>query len=747
MMKGISPILGNTNGLTRREIMALVLRHLITTVDEGRWSPETAQIVLTVEPLLPRADRYAISEAVKLSNATLAAIIDSPTAAAQVYALEKRSLYIEQAKHVLFIDYGATYTWAAVFRFENIDDTPIVQELSIVTNSSLGGNLMDRELADLLLTKFAENNKIPKPTERRIISRFIEEARRAKEILTVNKDADIRLEDVVDDYGLNYHLTREVFQELISNCNQSLRNLFNDAIEKAGINATELDSIELIGGITRVPYVQECLMEISGMEKLNRTMNSDEAVALGAGYRGASNSGAFIVKKVFLAPFVNTNISIVHNGKIIELFNESSRLNETVYYAFNASENSEITIAAERELSTFSIALPENTTDDVVINISFGFDDLTLPTVTSITINETAYNKNNVCLFTLPEWTLSPEQFQNSTDFIHRMDVILDERRRFAKIKNDYEGYIYRVKNNLEYNNTFKKVVNETERENLTNIANEHETWLFDTHPEPMNESMIRAKYDELRDQVSPAESRAEEYIKRAPAFQKLNFSLNHVFRHLNETWPETKPWLTEEQVNSVWSQYNRTHEWFVEKYAAQLNQSDFEDPVVRVSEIDTQRMLLEWNFNSTNKIKKPTPTPVPKPETNQQFININGQNVSIVNGSINGVYVNGTFIPGNETTIFNGTDIHFETSPETNETSTETNETSTETNETSTETNETSTETNETTTDATPEGEKVNEEQQQTEGSAENAGEQPPDEGNSESEQEQPNENENKEL
>ena len=335
-------------------------------------------------------------------------------------------------------------------------------------------------------------------------------------------------------------------------------------------------------------------------------------------------------------------------------------MNETYTYSFPASQNSEISICAEDPLSTFIITLPENTTDDEIINITFGFDDLTIPNITSITINETVYSKNVVCNYTFPEWALSPDQFQNSTDFLYEMDRILDKRERFSKIKNDYESYIYRIKNNLEYNSTFAKVINETQHENLSQIAQEHQTWLFDDHPEPLNESILRSKYDELHSQVSAAEMRAEEYIKRPPAFQKLNNTLNYIFRQINDTWPETKPWLTEEQVNSVWNQYNQTHDWFEEKYEAQLNTSLFDEPVVRSSEIESKRMVLEWTFNSTNRIPKPTPTPAPKNETS--FMTINGKNISFVNGKVTGYWENETFYPGNESTIFEGSNITFVT-------------------------------------------------------------------------------------
>lgn len=671
MIKGIAPILGKINGLTRYETFALLLRHLISTVDEGRWTPETAQLVLTVEPKLPRKDRIAISEAVRLSGATLNRIIDSSTAAAQVYALEKRTLYMEKPKTALFIDIGATFTWAALFKFENDVDTPVVQELSIVTNSSLGGDLMDLKIRDLLLDKFVQQNKCERPTDKRTLGRFLEEANRAKTLLTINNNADIKMEDILDDYSLTYKLTREEFNGLITEFNQSLRNIYLESLEQANFTSEDVDSIELIGGVTRVPFVQDVLMEISGLEKLNRTMNSDEAVALGAGYVGASQSSAFIVKQVKMAPFCNSEVFIEHNGKKTQIFTPKSRLNETAFYEFPVSENGNITIIDDGdELETINIQLPENTSEELNLTVWFAFDELTAPYMYHIQLNGTFLNKDerNVTYYQ-PSWSMTWDQFNFSRTFIQRMDEVMDERRRFQEIRNDYESYIYKIKDKLEYDPIFKRVVNETERENLTAIANEHQAWLFGDHEEPLNASILQQRLDDIKSNTSSAEKRAEELVKRAPAFNKLNVTLHNVFRALNETWPSTKPWLTEEQLDSVWSTYNRTKTWLEDKYQEQLNKTEFEDPVVTASEIDTQRYLLEWNYNSTSRLKKPTPTPIPKPTPN---IIINGQpfNGSIINGTfVNGSWVNGTFENGTTFSNLNASDIEGTNETETNST------------------------------------------------------------------------------
>ena len=109
-IKGMLPLLGKEHGFTRRESFALILRHLIRTVNEGKNTPESARIVVSVDPTLSRQDRIALIEAVNLSKTTLLEIIDSPSSAAHVYSLERQNFFSSKPKNILFIDVGAERT-------------------------------------------------------------------------------------------------------------------------------------------------------------------------------------------------------------------------------------------------------------------------------------------------------------------------------------------------------------------------------------------------------------------------------------------------------------------------------------------------------------------------------------------------------------------------------------------------------------------------------------------------------------
>lgn len=623
-VKGMNPILTNRHGLKGQEILALVIRHLIQTVDEGKWKPSEANVVISVEPKLPREERLGIVEAMGLTNATLTAIVDSSTAAAHVYALEKLSFYDKNGKTVVFIDIGTTHTWIAVYNFSinPKDSLPIVDELAVDFNYTLGGNLMDTELANFLIEKFYEQHgvNVTSPRKKR---QFLDEARRVKELLTLNNQVSVKIDDVVDDLGLNYQLTRDEFESLIVDFNQSLRELYTNVVQKAGLSISQIDSIELIGGITRVPFVKNALMEVSGMVKLNRTMNSDEVIALGAGYIGASRSTSFLIKKVQMRPFVGVNVSLAKNHEVIaSLFNETSRTTSPSFYNSTVGDilNSTFSIRCQDvDILHFKFnEIPENVTQDMEVSMIFFIDDYSLPNLYYVIANHTIHLRPERIF---AHWMMTASEFSESIRFIKRMDQITADRRLLQHVKNDFESYIYSIQDRMEYDQVFKKVLSDKDIQTLNVLISENREWLFNEQ-EPdssRNVTVYQKKLSELQAITKDPEFRAEQIVKRAPSFMKLNQTLNKFHNALTHVWPETKPWLNETaQHFNCWLEYNVTLKWYHEKYEEQSKLTDTDNPIVKYQEIDQKKNHLEFVYSQTEKMTKPTPTPTPVPTSSE---------------------------------------------------------------------------------------------------------------------------------
>ena len=625
VIQGLSPLLGNEHGFKRRESLALVIRHLLTTVDEGRWSPDKATVVFSIEPELPYEERVALGEAMKLTNATLAAVIDSPTAAATTYALEKRSLYAEGPKVVAFVDVGAQHTWASVFRLVPCEGDPEVEELAVAVNYSLGGRLIDEKVANRLRHVFEEQNQIEVKSER-ALKQFYLEAVRVKELLSINDFVDVRMEDVIEEYGLNYKFSRKEFEGMIEEWEQSLNELYLNVLSKANLSVSDVDSIELLGGSTRVPFIKNALMKISGMEKLNRTMNSDEAIALGAGYIGATRSSSFVVKSVKIKPLVCIEVILAKGGDTTVLFAASDRITDTVNVTYKVNELQEFSLIAgenHTSLLTFSVVVPEDREPNDEVTLVFGFNHLHVPTIINASINGTLLKvrtKN-------PDWMMDNDQMIESRMFIKRMDRILASRHKYQKHKNEFESYIYKTKDRIEYDSTFQSVLSEEDRKTISDTIAQCLNW-FSEAKNPSSKE-ISKKFADLKSVTRDAEIRAEQMTRRGPALQQMKETLATVFKSLNSTWPEFRKWLPEKKVEEVWTIYNSTLAWFNEKTKLFQEAKPYDNPVVTDLEINRRTETLKKKHREVNDLKKPTPKPTPKPKPQPKAKEVENDNAT----------------------------------------------------------------------------------------------------------------------
>lgn len=630
-LRGLSPLLTNEHGFTRREYLALVLRHLITTVDDGQWKPETASIVFAVEPTIPHEERVAIYEAVKLIKAQLISIVDSPTCAATLYALEKRSLFVNKSKTVVFMDIGASHSWAGVYKFVWHKKQPHVEELAISFNYSLGGNLMDQKIAELLMIKFEEKFKTSVKSVRDKLQ-FLEESRRAKEILSLHDQVDIKIDDVNGEYDFEYKLTKPEFEKEIQQFNFSLQELFADVVSKANISQSDVDSIELLGGSTRVPFVKESLKYMSGMEKLNRTMNSEEAIALGAGYIGASLSGQFVVKLCKIRPFSLINVSMTDGNTTTPLFDEFSRIHEVKILLFTVEDMPEkFTIISgnnSTKIMTYHVEIPKDAIKTDEIHLKFGFDHRKVPVLFNATLNGDPDVKLKIEK-TRPDWMMDDDEYIESTNFIFKMDMILKERHKLQEFKNNYESYIYKIKNRLEYDKIFIQVLSKKDKKTFEDTIKSHLAW-FENPPmaNPTSKDFSK-KLGELKKVTHDAEIRAEQLPKRSESFKALNRTLGVVLNSINGTWKAFRKWIPKEKMDALWTLYNSTEKWYKDKLRLQSQAKDFENPVVMVSEIDRRRFQLEKTYNKTAAIKEPTPTPKIKPKKQPKQIKSNTTNTN----------------------------------------------------------------------------------------------------------------------
>ena len=645
VFKGLNNISLSYNGLMNREAYAILLRHIFQTMDNGEHEPINVHVVFAVNPDMKRSERYMLNEIIKMTGGDLIGVVDAPTAVATLYAVERSLVFRNSPKRVVFIDIGADKTWMSIFLFNSTDKDSIkVDQMSLINSIPISGNIVDQRIGDFLLNKFIyENHVDEKDITEKIRMMFYQKAREVKESLTVNKNVEVKFDDIIGNTSFELLFQRNTLEFLISDFYQILEDSYLKLIDEAHIFREEIDNIELIGGSSRIPFFIESINEISGISNINRTLNSDEAIALGAGYFGIINSDIsknnnndilISKKKVSIHSFCNTNIFLYNHiySNFTQLFNSKSRLNDSNFYEFKSANNSNISLIEydslndndtlyrkENEIIKFNITLPPTAKNNVTVHLDFGFDEFTLPGVYNIKLNKIV-TRDNINFFP-PKWAMSKLEFNHSVAFIKRMDFIDSERKQTQYAFSNFESFLYNSKYRIENDEIIQKVTTEEERLSILKKIENDYNWLYsNNHKIPLNSRIINDRMSKINKTVSEVDLKAYELPRRKPAFEKLLKLIDTVCFSLNYTWPHERPWMPKKYIDDMKTSVDHAMKYYKIFQEQQRNKSDTETPGVLSHDIEMQIHYLEMVYNFTLKNTKTPPTPKP-PKTPNPYV------------------------------------------------------------------------------------------------------------------------------
>ncbi len=262
------------------EISALVLGKL--RKDAERYLGETVdRAVITVPAYFNDAQRNATKKAGEIAGLKVDRIINEPTAASLAYGIDKK----------LDAKIGVYDLGGGTFDISILDiKKGVFQVLSTCGNTRLGGDDIDRRLIDFLLGRIASDGGGDQSGNLMVLSRIREEAEKAKCALSFQEEAEISIPFLTSTFSFKYKLTRKDFEELVRDIIDRTRKPCLQAMMDAKLRPDEIDEVILVGGSTRIPLVQQLVEDIFG-KKPNRSVNPDEAVALGAAIQANIMSG------------------------------------------------------------------------------------------------------------------------------------------------------------------------------------------------------------------------------------------------------------------------------------------------------------------------------------------------------------------------------------------------------------------------------------------------------------------------
>ncbi|MFB2880482.1 molecular chaperone DnaK [Floridanema aerugineum] len=271
---------------TPQEISAMILQKLKQDAENYLGEP-VEQAVITVPAYFTDAQRQATKDAGTIAGLEVLRIINEPTAAALSYGLDKQ----DEEQLVLVFDLGGGTFDVSILQLGD----GVFEVRATSGNNHLGGDDFDNCIVHWMIENFQATEGIDLSADKMALQRLREAAEKAKIELSSMVTTSINLPFITADESgpkhLEMSLTKANFEDLVSHLVESTIEPMNQALKDADLKAGDIDRIILVGGSTRIPAVQEALKSFFGGKTPDRSVNPDEAVALGAAIQGGVLSG------------------------------------------------------------------------------------------------------------------------------------------------------------------------------------------------------------------------------------------------------------------------------------------------------------------------------------------------------------------------------------------------------------------------------------------------------------------------
>ena len=271
-----------------QEISAMILQKLKADA-EGYLGESVSEAVITVPAYFNDAQRQATKDAGKIAGLDVKRIINEPTAAALAYGLDN-----EKEQKIMVYDLGGGTFDVSIIEIGD----GVIEVLATSGDNRLGGDDFDEKITQYMIETFKKENGVDLSNDKMALQRLKESAEKAKKELSSATTTNINLPFIsMNENGplhFDMNLSRSKFDELTHDLVERTATPVQNALRDAGITASELGQVLLVGGSTRIPAVQDKVKQLTGHDP-SKSLNPDECVALGASVQGgklAGDSGA-----------------------------------------------------------------------------------------------------------------------------------------------------------------------------------------------------------------------------------------------------------------------------------------------------------------------------------------------------------------------------------------------------------------------------------------------------------------------
>ena len=292
-----------------QEISAMILQKMKSDA-ENYLGEKVTEAVITVPAYFNDAQRQATKDAGKIAGLDVKRIINEPTAAALAYGLDN-----EQEQKIMVYDLGGGTFDVSIIEIGD----GVIEVLSTAGDNKLGGDDFDNVITQYMLDEFKKQEGVDLSTDKMAMQRLKEAAEKAKKELSSATTTNINLPFITataeGPKHFDMNLTRAKFDELTAHLVERTAGPVNSALNDAGMTASELSKVLLVGGSTRIPAVQDKVQQLTGKEPF-KGINPDECVAIGASVQGGKLAGDAGAGDILLLDVTPLSLSIETMGGV-----------------------------------------------------------------------------------------------------------------------------------------------------------------------------------------------------------------------------------------------------------------------------------------------------------------------------------------------------------------------------------------------------------------------------------------------